>query len=95
MKDNSVDGVIAVNIFNTVMFEQETEAKDAIKEIHRVLKENGCFIQSNYGSTGGNISEKKFKDILDSFFKDIKFIHNDNINYLNSHDAVAFIARKK
>jgi len=110
--DNSIDGIISSNFINMtnhtprITETEKLNIKDFIKEVARVLKPNGLFIQSNFGGSldlndfalelirsHGFIAITKIEPITDAR-KSAQTEYNNGLRY-GWKNPLAFIAKKQ
>lgn len=99
IENNSLDGVISTNLLNTSVAMDKEDFENILKEIFRVLKDQGTFIQSHYGDTQMPLSsEEQLKIISEIGFKNLEIMENKRSSEIMHNSGysgdLAFIAKK-
>lgn len=95
IKDNSFDGVVAVDLINTSVAMDSEDLEEIFEEVHRVIKEGGHFIQSHFGYFKKPVSkEDQLSAVESAGFQNIKLIENQLTAELAHLEPLAFIAER-
>ena len=96
IKDGALDGVISSNLINIGVFKDINDIKEGFKEINRVIKNGGHFIQSHFGYFGNSVFvEDQLKALNSAGFDNVRLIENQTEKELPDLRSLSFIAEKK
>lgn len=95
VRESGFDGAIAVNLINTGSVMDREDLDGIFKEVYRVLKNHGHFIQSHFGYFVQPISkDKQLAAVEAAGFRNVQLIQNRLTSELTDLEPLTFIAEK-